>query len=228
MEYEDVYFTTSDGVKLNGWFIPAPIEPAGTIIYCHGNAGNISHRLEILKMLNNLGVNVLIFDYRGYGKSKGSPSEKGTYLDALAAYEYISVRPDVDVNRITVYGRSLGGAVATDLAANADVRAIIIDSAFTSASDMAKEIYSFLPISSFMSIKYDTLSKVADLDMPKLVIHSEDDEIVPFAHGEKIFATAGQPKEFYSARGGHNDGIILYMDQYQDRVGEFLRKNGML
>jgi len=227
MEYEDVYFTTSDGVKLNGWFLPPRGEAKSTIIYCHGNAGNISHRLEILKMLNSLGVNVLIFDYRGYGKSKGIPSEKGTYLDALAAYEYISARPDVDMSKIAVFGKSLGGTVAADLATNADVSAVILDSAFTSTSDMAKEIYPSLPIGSFLSIKYDTLSKVGNLDMPKLIIHSEDDEIVPFAHGERIFAASSQPKEFYRARGGHNEGIIIYIDQYQDRLEEFLRKNGM-
>ena len=112
LSYEDVYFETSDGAKLNGWFIPAKAPPRATVIFCHGNAGNISHRLDIIRMLNSLGLNIFIFDYRGYGRSRGWPTEKGTYLDLEAAHEYVLNRDDIDKEKIIVYGKSLGGAVA--------------------------------------------------------------------------------------------------------------------
>ncbi|MFC1570252.1 alpha/beta hydrolase [Candidatus Omnitrophota bacterium] len=227
LPYEDVYFNSQDGVKLHGWFVPGGNPPRGTIIFCHGNAGNISHRLDIIKRLNKMGMNVFMFDYRGYGKSGSFPSEKGTYLDVLAAYEYLSTRPDVDMDRIVAYGKSLGGALSAYLAAEKDVRVVIIDSTFTSTTDMAKEIYPFLPADLVMTIKYDTLARIGDVKEPKLIIHSEDDEIVPFDHGRRIFESATEPKEFYRIRGGHNDAMFLYEDEYFDRIDEFFKKNGM-
>ncbi|MGB2662251.1 MAG: alpha/beta hydrolase [Candidatus Omnitrophota bacterium] len=226
LPYEDIYFETSDGVKINAWFIPAPGVPRGTILFCHGNAGNISHRLEIIKMLNDLDLNVFIFDYRGYGKSGGSPSEKGTYLDALAAYEYLESRDDVDKERIIVHGKSLGASVTIDLATKVTPRAVISESAFTSIADIGQEIYPFLPMKLINTIKYDNLSKIETLKMPKLIIHSRDDEIIPFHHGKKLFDKAAEPKEFYQMKGSHNEGILIYRDEYLQRIDEFLREKG--
>lgn len=226
LSYEDVYFETSDGANLNGWFVPCD-NPRATVIFCHGNAGNISHRLDIIRMLNSLGLNVFIFDYRGYGKSSGWPSEKGTYLDLLAAHDYVLNRDDVDKEKIILYGKSLGGAVAAEVATKNGFYAVILDSVFTSTVDMAREIFPFLPVDLIITIKYDTISKIDELSMPKLVIHSKDDEIVPFSHGEKLFEKAKEPKEFYAMHGGHNDAIIIYQDDIKEKIDAFLKKTGI-
>jgi fermentation-respiration switch protein FrsA (DUF1100 family) len=227
LPFEDVYFETSDGVKLNGWFIPAEGPPRATVIFCHGNAGNISHRLELIKMLNGLNLSVFIFDYRGYGRSGGFPSEKGTYLDVLAAYEYVGGRKHVDKEKIIVHGKSLAGAVAIDLAAKVNPRALISESAFTSVGNIGQEIYPFLPMKLITTIKYDNLAKIDKVTIPKLVIHSRDDEIIPFHHGEELFEKAKEPKEFYQMRGSHNEAILIYTDEYMQRIDKFLRSIGI-
>jgi len=226
LAFEDIYFTASDGVRLNGWFIPAE-EPRGTVMICHGNAGNIGHRLDKIRIFNDLGLNIFIFDYRGYGRSAGSPSEKGTYLDAAAAYDYVISRDDVDKEKLVLYGKSLGGAIAVDLAAKAEARALISNSAFTSTVDMARGIYPFLPVRHFVSMKYDTISKIGQIEMPKLIIHSSQDEIVPFSHGEKLFEASSEPREFYSMRGGHNDAVYVYEEEFKRRIHLFLENNGI-
>lgn len=226
LEYENVYFQTSDKVKINAWFIPAK-EARGTLLYCHGNAGNIGDRLDIIKMFNSIGLNVLIFDYRGYGKSSGVASERGTYLDADAAYEYLLSRDDIDKDKIIVYGKSLGGAVAVDLALKKDPSILISDSAFTSTTDMARMMYPFLPIERILTIRYDTLSKIDDVKSNKLIIHSREDEIVPFRHGQAIYENARQPKEFFKMRGGHNEGIITYESRYIEYLDDYLKRSGI-
>jgi len=225
LAYEDVYFQTPDEVKLNGWFIPAGAEARATVILAHGNAGNISHRMEIIQVLHGLGLNVFIFDYRGYGRSEGRASENGTYLDALGAHEYLLSRDDIDREKIIAYGRSLGGSVMIDLAGNVRVYALISDSAFTSIGDMAKELYPFLPVQKLLTIKYDSLSKIDKLDMPKLIIHSEEDEVVPFSHGRRLYEKAAPPKKFYRMKGGHNDAVYLYGDKLKQGIDEFLRED---
>ena len=226
LPYENVYFKTEDGVKINAWFIPASGKARGTVLFCHGNAGNLSHRLEIIEMLHSLELNVFIFDYRGYGKSEGFPSEKGTYLDVLAAYEYLKTRGDIDGEKIIVHGKSLGGAVAIDLATKVKPRAVISESAFTSVGDIGQEIYPFLPIRLITTMKYDSLSKIEKLDMPTLVIHSKEDEIIPFHHGQKLFEKAAEPKEFYQMRGTHNEAIFVYRNEYLERIDKFLKEKG--
>ena len=145
LKYQDIYFETKDGIKLNGWFVPAE-DATGTVLFCHGNGGNISHRLGSINVFHQLKFNVFIFDYRGYGRSKGRVSEKGTYRDALAAHQYITSRQDVDKENIIIFGRSLGGAIAIDVAGKIRARALIVESTFTSIKDIGKEIYPFLPI----------------------------------------------------------------------------------
>lgn len=227
LEYEDIYFRTDDGIMLNGWFIPAEGEARGTIIFCHGNAGNIGNRLDIIKMLHDLGMNVFIFDYRGYGKSKGIPTERGTYLDAMAAYDHIYRRDDVEKGSIIVYGKSLGGVVASDLAKNRDVKLVVSDSAFTSTRDMSRAIYPYLPAGFLISMRYDAASKFSKVNAPKLFIHSRDDEIVPFHLGEKLFNAAKEPKEFLPINGGHNEAIYEDHGKVAARLDEFFKKHGM-
>ena len=227
LSYKDVYFRALDGTQLHGWFIPSGNPPRATFLFCHGNAGNIGDRLDIIRILNALDVNVFIFDYRGYGNSKGSPSEGGTYQDTMAAYEKLLTMDRVSKDHIVVYGRSLGGAVILDLASKVNVRGLIIDSTFTSTGDMAKEIYPFLPVKLSLHIKYNNISKIKDIKIPKLIIHSKDDEIIPFHQGKELFERAAEPKDFYRMQGGHNDAIFIYEEEYKQRLDGFLKEIGV-
>ncbi|MEA3328502.1 MAG: alpha/beta hydrolase [Candidatus Omnitrophota bacterium] len=221
LDYEDIYFETSDGRKINAWFIPAA-RPRATVLFCHGNAGNISHRLEIIRIFNRLNLNMLIFDYRGFGRSRGWPSEQGTYLDARAAYDYLISRNDIAHKKIVIYGKSLGAAVAIDLALKVKPRALISESAFTSALEMGKLMYPYLPIKHIITMRYDNVSKIKELTVPKLIIHSIDDEIVPFEYGQRLFKQAAGPKEFYQMRGSHNDAFLMSEQEFEKRIGRFI------
>ena len=205
LNFEDVFFRTKDGILLNGWFIRCNNAKA-TIIFCHGNAGNISHRLEKIALFHKAGLNTLIFDYRGYGKSQGSPSENGVYLDAQAAYDYLLDREDIDKEKIVSFGSSLGGAIAVDLAVKRKCAALVADSTFTNTKDMGKTVYPFIPTFLY-STKFNSIDKVATIKIPKLFIHSINDEIVPFKLGNKLFKSACEPKEFLQILGAHNVGF---------------------
>ncbi len=223
LEFEDVYFLSSDGTELNGWFVPAE-ESRLTLLFCHGNAGNISHRIDLIDMFHKLGLNVFIFDYRGYGRSQGKPSEEGLYNDALAAYQFLIDKRNLDERSLVAYGKSLGANVAVELCSRVRTAALISESAFTSALDMGKKLFPFLPIKWLISVKYDALSKIKCITVPKLIIHSEDDEIIPFQHGRRLFEAAPEPKEFYPMRGGHNEAVFLAHKDFAARIGKFLRE----
>lgn len=223
LEYEDAFFETKDGVMLHGWFVPAE-DSFATILYCHGNAGNISHRVEIARMFNQRKMDFFIFDYRGFGKSKGMPTEKGTYLDAQAAYDFLINKKGIGKSRIVIYGKSIGAAIAIDLATKTDAAALISESSFLSTKAMAREIYPYLPFWLFIRSKYNADRKINKVNIPKLIIHSQNDEIVPFAHGQKLFDLAKPPKEFYVMRGGHNDAFYIYSDECMQRIVDFLKR----
>ena len=221
LAFEEVFFTASDGVRLCGWFVPNP-QAKETILFLHGNAGNISNRLEVIALFKDLPANVFIIDWRGYGKSQGWPTEQGLYADALAAYRYLVDERGCAPDSIVVYGKSLGGNVAVDLASKAQIKALICDSAFSSAEDMATIVFPLLPAKYFLSVKFDALAKIAKVTCPKLIIHAREDEIVPFRLGEKLFASAAEPKEFLVVSGDHNQ--IVFEDQtYLNRLRQFLR-----
>ena len=224
LKYEDVTLTTSDGVKISAWYVPAD-DARGTVLFCHGNAGNVSHRLMDLVQFNDLGLNVLIFDYRGYGASEGSPSEKGTYRDAEAAWEHLLDRRGEKPGRIVVFGRSLGGAVAAWLAVEKTPAGLILESTFTSIPDMARKMYPVYPIRLLARVHYDTLSHVRQLKCPVLVLHSRDDDMIPFEHGKKLHEAAPQPKEFLEMRGGHNSPHMDHPDDYANAVGGFITRH---
>lgn len=223
LTYEDVRFTTADGVQLHGWFVPGP-GPA-TLLWTHGNAGNISHRVDNIAGLHrNVGANVFIFDYRGYGSSGGSPSEHGTYLDAEAALEALRGRPDVDPEQVVYFGRSLGAAVAVELALRHSPRGLILEGAFTSVPEMARHAYPFLPVWPLLQTRYDSLSKLGRIQVPVLVIHAERDEVVPFEMGRRLFEAAREPKRFFPVRGAHhNDTFIVGGDDYYAAIRTFLQ-----
>jgi hypothetical protein len=224
LAYENVWLETPDGVKLFGWFVPA--EPArGVLLFFHGNAGNISHRLDSIEQFHRLGLSVFIIDYRGYGRSEGRPSEQGTYLDAEAAWRYLVEERQVAPDKIVIFGRSLGGAVATWLAQDHPPAVLIIESTFTSIPDMAAQIYFFLPVRLLARIDYNTLARLPELTSPVLIIHSPDDDVIPYVHGQRLFAAAQEPKEFLSIQGGHNDGYIRSAELYEARLEAFLQRH---
>ena len=220
LPYEDIYFDTSDNKTLNGWFI-AGDEAEFTVIFCHGNAGNISHRLEKISIFHGLGLNMFIFDYRGYGKSGGIPSESGLYKDIRAAYRYLTEERKIPGDNIILYGESIGGAVVIDLAQEENVGALITEETFTSVKDMAGIAYPFMPNIIFSS-RFDSIPKIKKITCPKLIIHSVDDEIVPFHMGEKLFNAAGPPKRFLKIRGTHNTAFLDSEERFTEGIRAFL------
>lgn len=223
LAYEDVALTASDGVPIHGWFIPADGSRMG-ILFFHGNAGNISHRLDTIRIFNELGLNTLIIDYHGYGKSGGRPSEKGLYRDAEAAYLHMRARPEIDPAALVAFGRSLGGSVAVELATRKPLSALIVESAFTSTADIGRELLPFLPVNWLVTQKYDSLAKVGSITIPKLFIHARDDEIIPFSHGRRLFEAAAEPKRFAELRGGHNEAFLLSVNRYPEILRGFLEE----
>ncbi|MDZ7658405.1 alpha/beta hydrolase [Fodinibius sp.] len=223
LSYEDVTFTTEDGVSLHGWYIPTSSNI--TVLYFHGNAGNISGRLQTIQLLHNLGLNVFIFDYRGYGKSEGKPSEQGTYKDARAAWNYLVAEKDIDNDQIVIMGRSLGGAVGSWLAVQKQPAATILESTFTSAADLGADLYSWLPVRSIIRYDYNTLENVKQIRSPLFMAHSREDEIVPYEHGEKLFEVANEPKTFVELRGSHGSGFWETGEKYRTALQEFLNDN---
>ena len=224
LQTEECFFTTSDSVKLHGWFLPNK-NAVATLLWCPGNAGNISDRLHNLGLLAELPLNIFIFDYRGYGKSEGSTTEEGIYLDAQAAYDYLTSRKDINKQKIVIFGRSLGGAVAVDLATRRECAALILESTFTSAKDMARSSFGFLPVHYIIKTKLNSIAKISEIQVPLLMIHGNSDRTVPFKLGKKLFAAANPPKEFYEIDGAtHNDTYIVGGQPYFNKILEFIQQ----
>ena len=221
LSFEEVNLKAADGVALHGWYVPAA-EPRGTILFMHGNAGNISHRLDYVAMFHRLGYNTLIFDYRGYGNSSGSPSEQGTYLDAESAWAYVTQIKHEPACRIALLGESLGGAVAAQLATKHRPAALVLASSFTSVPDLGQQLYPYLPVRWLAHIRYDTRAYLQQAHVPLLVAHSPQDEIIPYAHGQALFAAARAPKTFLELAGGHNDGFIIMREAWGGALRDFL------
>lgn len=223
LPYEDINLKTSDGVKLSGWFIPAE-NARGVILFCHGNAGNISHRLESIRIFNRLSLDVFIFDYRGYGRSEGRPTEQGTYVDAEAAWRYLLENRQADPTKIIIFGRSLGGAVASWLAKAQTAGALIVESAFTSVPDIGAEAYPFLPVKLLSRFNYSTVGYIHEVRCPVLIVHSRDDELILFNHGRRLFEAANEPKDFLEISGSHNDGFLISSEKYGDGLDLFVSR----
>ncbi len=223
LDFEDVRLRTADNVMLHGWWVPAR-DPRGAVLIFHGNAGNISHRLGYLTMFAGLGYSTLIIDYRGYGKSAGGPSEEGTYRDAEAAWLHLSEARKISREDVVIFGESLGAGVATWLAAKYPPRALVLASAFTSIPGLGAQLYPWLPVRLLARIHYDNLDRVASITAPVLIAHSRDDEIVPFAHGEALFAAAREPKQLVVMSGGHNEGFLFARSEWAAALGAFLER----
>ncbi len=220
MDYEDVSIATADGVTLHGWFIVG--QSPRVLLFFHGNAGNISHRLDSIRQFRDLGLSVLIIDYRGYGQSGGRTTETGTYRDGDAAWHYLTETRGVHAGDVVIFGRSLGASVASRLAAQQHPLALIVESSFTSVPDIAQELYPWLPARFLSRLSHATRDYVRDVHCPVLVVHSRDDEIIPFHHGEAIFAAASEPRTLLALRGSHNDAFLLDERSYLEGLRAFL------
>lgn len=214
LDFDEVSFKTADGLQLGGWYIPVD-NSNFTVLFCHGNGGNMMHRLDSINLFYNLGLSCFIFDYRGYGKSEGKPTEEGTYLDAMAAYRWLTEEKKASPDTIIAFGRSLGGSIAAQLATKAEVRAVIIESAFTSYVDIGKKFYPYMPVRWFAKFDYNTGDYVKKIRCPVMIIHSREDEIVPFEFGLELHEAANEPKEFVEIFGGHNDGFLVSSEIYK-------------
>jgi len=226
LPFEQVVFETEDRLKLSAWYIPA--EKADfTVLFCHGNGGNMTHRLDTINILNELGLNCFIFDYRGYGASEGKPSEAGTYRDAKAAYNWLTKNKKINPEKIILFGRSLGGSIAAYLTTKVDAKALVIESSFTSYVDIGKKFYPYMPVRLAAIYSYPTIDYVRNIHLPLLIIHSRNDEVIPFEFGLRLYDAANEPKEFVEISGTHNDGFLFSGEIYRNAWSnwlEFLKK----
>jgi fermentation-respiration switch protein FrsA (DUF1100 family) len=228
LAYEDMLLDTADGERIAAWFIPAATGPrphrAGTLLFFHGNAGNMSHRLESIRIFHDLGLDTFIIDYRGFGGSTGRASVKGTLQDARAAWGWLREHKGRRPEDLVIFGRSLGGGVAADLAAEVRPSALILESTFTSLYDVAKDLFPHLPVGLFLPQDYDTPARLAGLRVPLLVAHSPEDDVVNFRLGKALYEGYSGPKTFLEMQGSHNDGFRESGNSYTDSLRDFLRR----
>ncbi len=224
IDYESHILPINDKESVHLWFIPGKEEQSPVLLFCHGNSGNLGSRLEILRVLYQLGIPIAIFDYRGYGESRGRPSEKHLYEDGERVLRFLKTEKGYPLKETIVMGRSLGGAVACELAyRHPDLSGLILDSAFTSLAEIAQIRYPYVPVSLLLKYRFDNLSKVQAISIPKLIIHSLQDEVIPFSLGQRLFQRARPPKRFLSLpAGGHNDAFLESQERYLQGLKEFL------
>ena len=221
LAFEDIEFSAADGVDLHGWWVPHE-NPAGTVLFCHGNAGNVSHLIARIESFNRLGLNVFVFDYRGFGRSGGSPSEAGTYRDAEAAWHHLIAEADVPADRILVCGLSLGGPMAAHIASQFDPRGLILEATFTSIPDLAADLYPMFPARRLARFRYSTIESLEGALCPTLVVHGPKDDLIPFAHGQRLFEAAKGPRFFLEVSGGHGDWFDHSRVRYEKELKSFL------
>ena len=222
LDFESVAFKSTDGMQLSSWYIPADNSQL-TVLFCHGNGGNMMHRLDSINILYNLGLNCFIFDYRGYGSSEGEPSEEGTYLDVAAAYKWLTEKKRISPDNIILFGRSLGGSIAAQLATKVKTKALIIESTFTSYVDIGKRFYPYMPVRWFARFSYRTIDYIKQVNCPVMIIHSRNDEVVPFEFGLELYETANEPKELVEIFGSHNDGFLVSGEIYKQAWTKWLK-----
>ncbi len=223
LAYESVTLTTVDGVRLRGWYVPCQ-DTSHVLCFFHGNRGNISDRMETIEMFHRLGLSVFLFDYRGYGESEGEPDEAGTYRDGEAAWTYLVEARGIMPRRIVLLGRSLGAAIAAAVAARHTPGALVLESTFTSLPEAAAVRYPLLPVRLLARYRYPVLEFVRQVRCPVLVIHSREDEVIPFEHGEQLFAAAPQPKSFLEISGNHYQGYLTSLEIYTKGLATFFHK----
>lgn len=223
LSFETVALHTEDGERLHGWWVPAPDE-RGVVLFCHGNAGNVSGRLGTVEALHDRGLSTLVFDYRGFGRSTGRPSEDGLYRDAEAAWRYLTDERDIDADRIVVLARSLGSGPALWLATRHAPAALVLEAAFTSVPDVAAEHYPLLPARALVRTRFPNLERIEQLRAPLLLVHSRDDRVIPFAHGRTLFEAAAEPKRFLATHGPHSAALFEDSARYFDALEQLLEE----
>jgi fermentation-respiration switch protein FrsA (DUF1100 family) len=236
LDFQELMIEVADGERVHAWFVPAPRDnPSGddsaendrpTVIFCHGNGGNISHRLATIEVIHRLGGDLLLFDYRGYGQSDGSPSEANLYADAEACYRWLIDEIGVQPDRIVWFGRSLGGAVAVDLAARVDCAGLIVESSFTSAKEMGRRMFPWFPIGLLLRYQFDSVEKIGRVGCPVLVMHSQEDDMIPYSMGRQLFERAAEPKEFVTLVGDHNERGYFGHEEYLSSLRSILWPGG--
>lgn len=221
---EEVWFQAVDGTRLFGWYVESSASPA-VLLWCHGNAGNIIHRLDNLAELHRLGLSVLLFDYRGYGRSRGKPSEDGLYQDALAAYAYLTGTRRIRPERLVLFGRSLGAVVAGEVARQRPLAGLILESPFPSIETMARAHYFGLPLHWLLGARFNLADRLPHISVPILVVHGDRDDVVPLQLGKQVFEAAREPKSFYLVRGAdHNNLYLIGGPPYFQRLKRFIEE----
>lgn len=223
MAFEDVYLPTADGERIHGWLIAHP-QASLTILFFHGNAGNLASCLDTFAILHRLGVNVFAIDYRGYGHSSGTPSETGTYRDAETAWQYLTAERGIDPARVVVFGRSLGGGVATWLATRVQAGGVVLESTFTSMPEVAQRLYPYVPVRWLARTRYANLTRVNEIRSPILFIHSREDELIPLGHCERLHSSYRGTKELLVIKGRHGDGYLMSGELYVAALEAFLTR----
>lgn len=223
LTFEDVQVATADGVRIHGWYVPGA-DAGRTILFCHGNAGNIWSRIDLVWMYHAMGYSVCVFDYRGYGKSEGTPTEEGTYRDAEAVWGWLTGARGIAPGGVVIHGESLGGAVAAWLASRTSPGALVLESTFTSLPDMAARLYPFLPARWLCRFRYSTIDYLKGVRCPVLVAHGRDDEMIPYAFGRRLYEAAGGPKVFFELKGSHNTGREESGREYEAALKAFIER----
>jgi fermentation-respiration switch protein FrsA (DUF1100 family) len=222
LDFESVLFKSGDGLLLSAWYIPAENSEL-TVLFCHGNGGNMFHCLDSINIFYNLGLDCFVFDYRGYGNSEGKPTEAGTYLDVMAAYKWLTEEKKMSPADIIIFGRSLGGSIAAQLAGKVEARALIIESAFTSYVGIGRKFYPYMPVRWFARFSYKTIDYIKDVLCPAMIIHSRNDEIVSFGFAQELYEAANEPKELVEIFGSHNDGFLVSGEIYRNAWTNWLK-----
>lgn len=221
VHFEDILITSAGGEKLHAWFVPAAAN-SKVILFCHGNNGNIGECLDTLSILHRLGYSTLLFDYRGYGKSSGVPTEQGVCQDALSVWQYLCAVRGFAADQIVVFGRSMGAAVATYLATQVTPRALVLESPFLSLPELGQHMYPYVPVRWLARIKFDNYARINQVHCPTLFIHSRDDELIPLRHGRQLYERYQGTKTFLEIRGRHADGYLSTGELYVSSLRDFL------
>jgi uncharacterized protein len=228
LRHTPVRISTPDSLRLGAWIVPAASRDSSGmwLLVCHGNYGNIGYgqRPEFYSYLRDVGVNLLVFDYRGFGESDGQATESGVYADARAAYDFLRDSLRVPPERIILFGHSLGSSVAIELAQHVPAAGLVVEGAFTSVVDRGAELYPFLPVRLVAASKFPSIDRVPKLKLPKLFLHSPEDRSIPYVHGQRLFDAAAEPKRFVDVKGGHIEAFTVDRGRYFGAIAEFVRE----